>query len=280
MCAAEALAPLAALDDWPVDHVAAAVVGPQGVLATHGDVGRPFYLASVTKPLAARAVQVAVEEGAIELDTPAGPPGATVRHLLAHASGLSPDSDRILAKPGTRRVYSNHGFAVLAEAVERATEIEFGRYLAEAVFEPLGMTASRLDGGAARAGFGGTSTLTDLVAFAGDLLAPVTVSAQLHAEAISVQFPGLDGVLPGYGPQRPNDWGLGFEIRDGKTPHWTGATNSVRTFGHFGQSGTLIWADPAIGRALVVLTDRNFGDWALDLWPALSDAVVAAYGRD
>ncbi|WP_420108102.1 serine hydrolase domain-containing protein [Mycolicibacter arupensis] len=280
MCAAEALAPLAALDDWPVDHVAAAVVGPQGVLATHGDVGRPFYLASVTKPLVARAVQVAVEEGAIELDTPAGPPGATVRHLLAHASGLSPDSDRILAKPGTRRVYSNHGFAVLAEAVERATEIEFGRYLAEAVFEPLGMTASRLDGGAARAGFGGTSTLTDLVAFAGDLLAPVTVSAQLHAEAISVQFPGLDGVLPGYGPQRPNDWGLGFEIRDGKTPHWTGAANSVRTFGHFGQSGTLIWADPAIGRALVVLTDRNFGDWALDLWPALSDAVVAAYGRD
>jgi CubicO group peptidase (beta-lactamase class C family) len=280
MCAAEALAPLAALDDWPVDHVAAAVVGPQGVLATHGDVGRPFYLASVTKPLVARAVQVAVEEGAIELDTPAGPPGATVRHLLAHASGLSPDSDRILAKPGTRRVYSNHGFAVLAEAVERATEIEFGRYLAEAVFEPLGMTASRLDGGAARAGFGGTSTLTDLVAFAGDLLAPVTVSAQLHAEAISVQFPGLDGVLPGYGPQRPNDWGLGFEIRDGKTPHWTGAANSVRTFGHFGQSGTLIWADPAIGRALVVLTDRDFGDWALDLWPALSNAVVAAYGRD
>lgn len=280
MCAAEALAPLAALDDWPVDHVAAAVVGPQGVLATHGDVGRPFYLASVTKPLVARAVQVAVEEGAIELDTPAGPPGATVRHLLAHASGLSPDSDRILAKPGTRRVYSNHGFAVLAEAVERATEIEFGRYLAEAVFEPLGMTASRLDGGAARAGFGGTSPLTDLVAFAGDLLAPVTVSAQLHAEAISVQFPGLDGVLPGYGPQRPNDWGLGFEIRDGKTPHWTGAANSVRTFGHFGQSGTLIWADPAIGRALVVLTDRDFGDWALDLWPALSDAVVAAYGRD
>lgn len=280
MCAAEALAPLAALDDWPVDHVAAAVVGPQGVLATHGDVGRPYYLASVTKPLVARAVQVAVEEGAIELDTPAGPPGATVRHLLAHASGLSPDSDRILAKPGTRRVYSNHGFAVLAEAVERATEIEFGRYLAEAVFEPLGMTASRLDGGAARAGFGGTSTLTDLVAFAGDLLAPVTVSAQLHAEAISVQFPGLDGVLPGYGPQRPNDWGLGFEIRDGKTPHWTGAANSVRTFGHFGQSGTLIWADPAIGRALVVLTDRDFGDWALDLWPALSNAVVAAYGRD
>lgn len=271
---------LAALDDWPVDHAAAAVIGPQGVLASHGDTSRPFYLASVTKPLVARAVQVAVEEGAIELDTPAGPPGATVRHLLAHASGLSADSDRVLAKPGTRRVYSNHGFAVLAQAVQSASGIEFGRYLTEAVFEPLGMAASRLDGGAAAAGFGATSTVADLAAFAGDLLAPVTVSPQLHAEAISVQFPGLDGVLPGYGPQRPNDWGLGFEIRDGKSPHWTGAANSARTYGHFGQSGTLIWADPAIEQVLVVLTDRDFGDWVTPRWPELADAVVSQYGGD
>lgn len=271
---------LAALDDWPVEHAAAAVIGPQGVLVSHGDTARPFYLASVTKPLAARAVQVAVEEGAVELDTPAGPPGATVRHLLAHASGLSADSDRVLAKPGTRRVYSNHGFAVLAEAVERASGIEFGRYLTEAVFEPLGMSASRLDGGAAAAGFGVTSTVADLAAFAGDLLTPMTVSPQLHAEAVTVQFPGLDGVLPGYGPQRPNDWGLGFEIRDGKSPHWTGAVNSARTYGHFGQSGTLIWADPAIERVLVVLTDRDFGDWVTPRWPALADAVVSEYGRD
>lgn len=280
MSAQDAPAPLAVLDGWPVDHAAAAVVGPQGVLAVHGDTARPFYLASVTKPLVARAVQVAVEEGALELDTPAGPPGATVRHLLAHASGLSMDSDRVLAKPGTRRVYSNHGFAVLAAAVQDASGIEFGRYLTEAVFEPLGMSASRLDGGAAAAGFGGTSTVADLAAFAGDLLVPVTVSPQLHAEATRVQFPGLHGVLPGYGLQRPNDWGLGFEIRDGKSPHWTGTANSPRTFGHFGQSGTLIWADPVIGRALVVLTDRDFGDWVTPHWPALADAVVSEYGRD
>lgn len=270
---------LAALDDWPVGHAAAAIIGPAGVLATHGDTERPFYLASVTKPLVARAVQVAVEEGAVELDTPAGPPGATVRHLLAHASGLSADSDKVLAKPGTRRVYSNHGFAVLAAAVQDASGIEFGRYLAEAVFEPLGMSVSWLDGGAAAAGFGVTSTVADLAAFAGDLLAPATVSPQLHAEATSVQFPGLDGVLPGYGRQRPNDWGLGFEIRDGKSPHWTGAANSPRTYGHFGQSGTLIWADPEIERVLVVLTDRDFGDWVSGRWSELADAVVSEYAR-
>ena len=271
------MAALDALDDWPVPAAAAAVIGPSGVLASHGDAEWQFPLASVTKLLVARAAQIAVEEGAVELDTAAGPPGSTVRHLLAHASGLAMGSEQTLAKPGTRRIYSNYGFAVLADTVQQATEIEFGRYLAEAVLEPLGMTATRLDGGAQAAGFGVTSTVTDLAAFAGDLLSPATVSAQMHADAITVQFPGLDGVLPGYGVQRPNDWGLGFEIRDSKSPHWTGAGNSPASYGHFGQSGTLIWADPLAKLALVVLTDRDFGDWALPAWPALADAVLAAH---
>jgi CubicO group peptidase (beta-lactamase class C family) len=272
-----ALPVLQALDDWPVPHAAAAVVGPSGVLASHGDTERQFVLASVTKPLVARAVQIAIEEGAVELDTAAGPPGSTVRHLLAHTSGLAMLNGQTLARPGTRRIYSNYGFAVLADTVQQATEIEFGRYLAEAVFEPLGMSATRLDGGAPAAGYGATSTVADLAAFAGDLLSPATVSAQMHADAITVQFPGLDGVLPGYGVQRPNDWGLGFEIRDSKSPHWTGAGNSPASYGHFGQSGTLIWADPHAELALVVLTDRDFGDWALPAWPALADAVLAAH---
>jgi CubicO group peptidase (beta-lactamase class C family) len=268
------MAALDAIDDWPVANAAAAVIGPSGVLARQGDTDRVFELASVTKPLVARAVQIAIEEGVVDLDTAAGPPGSTVRHLLAHASGLAMLSDRILAKPGTRRIYSNYGFAVLAETVQHESGIEFGRYLTEAVCEPLAMSATRLNGGAAEAGAGAVSTVADLAAFAGDLLRPSTVSAQLHADAITVQFAGLDGVLPGYGAQRPNDWGLGFEIRDSKSPHWTGARNSVRTFGHFGQSGAFIWADPEMDLALVVLTDRDFGDWALDLWPAISDAVT------
>ncbi|WP_236982735.1 MULTISPECIES: serine hydrolase domain-containing protein [Mycobacterium] len=268
---------LEALDDWPVPNAAAAVVGPDGVLASHGETARVFPLASVTKPLVARAAQIAVEEGVVELDTAAGPPGSTVRHLLAHASGLAMLTGDVLAKPGTRRIYSNYGFAVLAQTLERESGIEFGRYFTEAVCEPLGMTTTRLDGGAAQAGYGATSTVDDLALFAGDLLRPVTVSAQMHAQAIDVQFPGLNGVLPGYGAQRPNDWGLGFELRDSKSPHWTGAHNSVRTFGHFGQSGGFLWADPAADLALVVLTDRDFGDWALAPWPALSDAVLGEY---
>lgn len=266
------------IDTWPVDSVAAAVVGPSGVLASRGDTSKPFALASVTKPLVARAAQIAIEEGAVELDTPAGPPGATIRHLLAHASGVSMRSADVLARPGQRRIYSNYGFELLARSVEAAADIEFGSYLTEAVFQPLQMSGSALLGGAEAAGFGGVSTVADLAVFAGELLRPALVSQELHDEAVTVQFPGLDGVLPGFGVQRPNDWGLGFELRDGKSPHWTGSANSPRTFGHFGQSGTFLWVDPVADLALVVLTDRDFGDWTYPLWPAISDGVLRENG--
>jgi CubicO group peptidase (beta-lactamase class C family) len=271
---------LEVIDDWPVTAAAAAVVGPSGVVATHGDTAKPFALASVTKPLAARAAQIAIEEQVVDLDTPAGPPGATIRHLLAHTSGLAMVSDDVLAKPGARRIYSNTGFAVLAQAIEKKSGIEFGQYLAEAVFEPLGMSASTLSGGAEAAGYGGVSTVADLAKFARELLRPALVSPAMHTAATSVQFPGLSGVLPGFGAQRPNDWGLGFEIRDSKSPHWTGAANSPATFGHFGQSGTFLWVDPTADLALVVLTDRNFGEWTYPLWPAISDGVLREIGPD
>jgi CubicO group peptidase (beta-lactamase class C family) len=271
---------LDAIADWPVTSAAAAVVGPSGVLAEYGDQQREFALASVTKPLVARAVHIAVEEGVIELDTPAGPPGSTIRHLLAHASGLSMHTAEVLAEPGKRRMYSNYGFQVLAETVQNEAGIEFGRYLRDAVFEPLAMVGSRLHDGAVAAGYGATSTVADLARFGADLLRPTTVAPQTHAEAITVQFAGLDGVLPGFGVQRPNDWGLGFEIRGTKSPHWTGSDNSARTYGHFGQSGTFIWADPERDLALVVLTDRDFGDWSRSRWPAFSDTVIAECGAD
>src|SRR3954452_8391485 len=174
---------LDAIADWPVGSAAAAVVGPSGVVAEYGETTRRFALASVTKPLVARAAQIAIEEGVVELDTEAGPAGSTVRPLLAHAEGSSMHSPELMPKPGQRRVYSNYGFQVLAETIEQASGIEFGHYLAEAVFEPLQMTGSTLEGGAQAAGFGPTSTVAVLAVFAGDLLRPATVSAQMHADA-------------------------------------------------------------------------------------------------
>jgi CubicO group peptidase (beta-lactamase class C family) len=264
---------LEAIDRWPVGRVAAAVVDATGVRAARGPVDEPFPLASVTKPLTALACLVAVEEGAIELDEPAGPPGATVRHLLAHASGLAFEKPVQVAAPGSRRIYSNAGFDLLGAHVERATGIGFADYLGQAVSAPLGLTATALAGSPAA---GASSTVTDLARVAGELLTPRLLHQTTAQAATSVQFPGLSGVLPGFGRQPHNDWGLGVEIRDGKSPHWTGAANSPGTFGHFGRSGTFLWVDPAAGLACVVLTDRDFDDWAKHAWPALADAVLAA----
>jgi CubicO group peptidase (beta-lactamase class C family) len=270
--------PLDALDDWPVDTAAAAVIGPSGVLATYGPTAHEFRLASVTKPLAALALLVAVEEEAIGLDDPADPallPGATLRHLLAHASGVAPERPLRSFGPGERRVYSNVGIELAAGLLESATDIAFDRYLDEAVLRPLRMTHTSLPGSAAR---DGVSTVADLALVAHELLAPTgLLSAPTLADLARVQYPGLRGVLPGYGPQDPNDWGLGFEIRAAKSPHWTGSANSPSTYGHFGQSGTMLWIDPAAQLALVALADRDFAEWAMTGWPALSDAVLAAY---
>ncbi|MFT4044724.1 MAG: serine hydrolase domain-containing protein [Gordonia sp. (in: high G+C Gram-positive bacteria)] len=262
---------LDALAGWPVDNVSAAYISGGRVLSQFGDPDRVYELASVTKLLVAQAVLVAVEEGAIDLDDRAGPPGASVAHLLAHASGLAFDTEEVKAPPATQRIYSSAAFEILARTVADATGIAFDHYLAEAVCQPLGMTATVLAG---PAGHGARSSVNDLARFAADLLAPTIISAETLASATTVRFAGLDGFVPGYGKQRPNDWGLGFEIRSQKQPHWTGRGHSPETFGHFGQAGTFLWVDPVAGDACVVLTDRPFGAWAKPLWSDFNDEVI------
>ena len=266
---------LRAVEGWPVEHVAVGLASATGPVAVHGDTSREYRWASVTKPVTALACLVAAEEGAIDLDGPAGPPGSTFRHLLAHASGLPLDGSSPIARPGTRRIYSDYGFDLLGETLGEHAEMPFGVYLAEAVVEPLGLGV-RYEG---RAGSGLWGSLDDLLAVGRELLAPTLVARETLAEATSVQFPGLTGVVPGFGRQKTNDWGLGFELRDHKSPHWTSPRNSERTFGHFGRSGTFIWVDPEAEVALACLTDRDFGDWAKTAWPALADAVLAELGR-
>ena len=260
-----------------MDNAAAVVLShDEGVIGEYGDQQRVFPLASVTKLLCAYAVLVATEEGAVELDQPAGPEGSTVRHLLAHASGLAFDANRVQTAPERKRIYSSAGYEVLADFLTAETSIDFADYVAESVFAPLSMSASALVG---PAGHGAQASAGDLGLFAAELFRPALISPQTFTDATSVQFPGLDGILPGYGSQRPNDWGLGFEIRSGKSPHWTGTGNSPRTFGHFGQSGTFLWIDPDVRAACVALTDRAFGPWAIEAWTPFTDAVLADLRR-
>ena len=259
------------METWPARNAAVGVLGGERELGAYGRRDRVYRWASVTKLATSLAVLVAAEEGTLDLDAPAGPPGSTVRHLLAHASGLPLEGDAPLSRPGVRRIYSNRGFVVLSEVLAHAAGMPFPAYLREAVLAPLEIRAE-LRGDAA-AGLHGT--LDDSLALARELLAPTLVARETLCEATTTAFPGLAGVLPDFGRMDPNDWGLGFELKDAKPGHWTGSRASARTFGHFGGSGTFLWVDPDARIAVVCLTDREFGDWAKHAWPRLSDAVLA-----
>ncbi len=264
--------PLDQVASWPA--TAAAGVASAGLMGKAGPADQPFRWASVTKLLAALAALDAIQRGLLDLDEPAGPPGATIRHLLSHASGLAFDGDTILSAPGRRRIYSNRGIEIVADIIAARSGQPFERLLADEICLPLGMTGTRLEGSPA---WGAIGPLSDLMNLAVELASPSLVDENLLAQATRTAFPGLSGVLPGFGRQPHCDWGLGFEIKDSKAPHWTGSRNSPRTFGHFGRSGSFLWVDPEAGVACAALADRDFGDWAKQAWPRLSDDLLAAY---
>jgi CubicO group peptidase (beta-lactamase class C family) len=262
---------------WPVEHVSAAVLHAGTIVATIGDVARVQRLASISKPMTAWATLVAVEEGIVELDQPVGQPGCTVRHLLSHAGGYPFDGPDPIARPEVTRMYSNTGIELVADAVERASAMAFSDYLREALFDPLEMHETALRGSPAH---GVHSNLADTCRFVAEVMRPSLIHATSAAEAERIHYPALAGIVPGVGRYEQCPWGLGFEVRGTKTPHWTGTTNSPRTFGHFGGSGTMFWVDPDRDLALVALADRDFDQWAttaLTVWPELSDAVLGEY---
>jgi CubicO group peptidase (beta-lactamase class C family) len=265
--------PLDQVASWPAT-AAVGVASAAGLLASTGPDDRPYAWASVTKLLVALAALDGVQRGLLDLDEPAGPPGSTIRHLLSHASGLGFDGDAILSPPGRRRIYSNRGIEIVADLLAGRSGQPFERLLAEAVCLPLEMADTRLEGSPA---WGAVGPLRDLMTLAIELIRPRLIREDLLAEATRTAFGGLPGVLPGFGRQPHCDWGLGFEIRDAKEPHWTGSANSARTFGHFGRSGSFLWVDPAARIACACLADRDFGDWAKQAWPRLSDDVLASY---
>ena len=219
------------------------------VVYSYGDVDRIFPLASVTKPIVAWSLLVAVDCGLLSLDDSAGPEGATVRHLLAHASGLPFEGRGPVAAPEKRRIYSNEGFDILGEVLAQATGVGVAQWVRQEVFEPLGRGAA-------------------------ELARPTLVSAPLAALAGISQFPALAGVVPGYGRCNPCPWGLGLEIRGEKVPHWTAPDASPRTIGHFGQSGSFVWADRDLGAAAAFVGAEPFGPWHHENWSVLNSELL------
>ena len=269
---------------WPVDHAAACVLVGGRVVDREGPTDRVFRLASISKTMAAWATLLAVEEGIVALDDPVGPPPQragepvrTLRHVLAHAGGYGFDGDRPIVSPERKRIYSNTGIEVAADHVAAAAAMPFADYLAAGVLRPLGMTATELRGSPAHAV---RSSADDVARFLAEVRSPTLLAPATAAAALRPHFPDLGGIVPGVGRFDTCPWGLGFEIRGGKHPHWTGSRNSAETVGHFGGAGTIAWYDPPADVGLVALTDRPFDEWAIEAmrrWPELADAVLEAH---
>lgn len=270
---------------WPVGTATAVAITPRGV-TTCGDTSAVYTLASVSKLITAAAVLLAWEEGAFALDEPvpaqllptyeqvygAAP---TYRELLAHASGMRFQGWVADKPPRTRRIYSSAGYEVLAAALEHVTGITFADYVQEGLCEPLGIRVV-VKGSA---GHGFRASADALIPLAMEFLRPRVLSEQTMREAVRVHYPGLAGIVPGYGHFSPCDWGLGFSLAGDKHQqheghaHWLGRAMPADTAGHFGQSGVFLWIHRATGCAAVVLTDRVFGSWAQQRWDTYNDAL-------
>ena len=267
-----------------------------------------FDMASLTKVMATTgSIMRMVQLGQIKLNDPVsryipefaqnGKQDVTIRQLLTHYSGLRPDLDlkpewtsqleafrlasaeKLINPPGSTFLYSDIGFIVLGELVQKLSNMMLNRYAETFIFEPFGMTNSkflppqswfpriaptqkdersglmlrglvhdpsaRLMGGVA--GHAGLfSTADDTAKFAQALLnggAPVW--SRLTVEKMTT-------------PQQPPNMtvlrGLGWDI-DSPFSSNRGELLPVGSFGHTGFTGTSLWIDPTTDTYIVILTN-------------------------
>ena len=216
--------------------------------------------------------------------------------------------------PGTVVGYSNTGYAIMAAAVERAVGEEFWGYIrrrvlgneafADIVIRPGADDLDRLAilTDAANAGtptesynsawwreaalpWGGAyGTPRALVAFAAAFLEPTAetlgLSRPARREMVQDQAAGRPGgVASGRVWWNEAAWGLGWEVKGSKRRHWSGELTSPETFCHFGQAGTLVWADPRLDLAVAVFANRSVArmwGFILSRWLRLANALAAA----
>lgn len=265
----------AATDGFP--HTAlVGVTGPEQTIAVQGDPDAVLALASVSKPLSAWGVLIAVERGLIDLDEPAGPDGSTLLNLLDHTSGLPFEGDQPQGAPGARRIYSNSGFDALGAHVADAAGMEFSDWMTREVTLPLGMKNIDVTG---RPSAGYHASIADLLIFGREVLRPRLIPTALRDLALRVSQPGLRGVVPGYGSFDDNQWGLGVELKGTKSPHWLSDSFPPETAGHFGGQGSFFFVDRSRDIAAAFLSGVTFGDEHKRIWPPLTDEIVARYGN-
>ena len=261
--------PTSSLAQWPGEPAAVALVRRGGQWRTVFEAGdldavRPW--ASVTKVLAAMAAAVDLEAGHAELGEPLGPPGATLEHLLSHASGLGFEAGDPVVAPGTKRVYSNLGIDLAASRLRG--ELDVASWLRERVLAPLSLASVRVPG---EASAGAVGSARDLATFATQWVTSDLISGARRDQVVTNHFGDLVGVVPGFGRFTPCPWGLGVQIR-GASEHWMGQWPST-SFGHFGRSGAMVLVDLEGEVVLAATSDVDFAAWSREIWPDFTTAV-------
>jgi CubicO group peptidase (beta-lactamase class C family) len=220
----------------------------------------------------------------------------------------------LVSEPGSELRYSNVGFGLVARALERATGTPFLQYVREKILVPTGIEGIAIQPGPdladrialvddpSNAGtpaerynspywrnlaipWGGYfGTPSGIARFAATFLPGQAspLSADSRHEMTIDQTGGVPGGVHSAGILwRQGAWGLGWEVANGKAKHWTGSLRSPQTFCHWGQAGTLLWADPERSLVLAVFANRSVHrPWPLrpPRWHDLSDAVVEQAG--
>lgn len=236
------------------------------VVAVEGELDEVRPWASVSKMAVSLAFAVEVDWGHHTVSEALGPRGATLANLLSHSSGLGLEEGDPTVEVSTKRVYSNYGVDLAVKAV--TNDYDAATWLDDRVFAPLGMTTTRLEG---RPSAGVVGSTNDMQVLAEAWLRPDAISKETRNRFITPYAPQLAGIVPGFGRFTPCPWGLGPEVRGNKS-HWMGDW-PAESFGHFGQSGSLMLLNVNEGIGVVATSTESFGPWAVALWPTWTSAM-------
>ncbi len=215
--------------------------------------------------------------------------------------------------PGSKVEYSNVGYGLLGLVIEEVSRKPFATFMREHVFAPSGLDDTwlappdhlfprivRVDGtfdrGSSTERFNSTyarrrthpagsviATARDVARFFqmfldnGVVEGRQVISPATARLMITNHTAGLRGGIEGFMTWDDCAWGLGFDLRGNKRPHFSGEFTSPGAFGHTGVSGVFAWADPEIDLVCVMLANRTlFNAWNTSRWSRFSTAVVAS----